>query len=213
MGSVGGWVDALFEWQCVDEDSSVYWLCETFSLALSGVKLLFGWLIKSVFIMVYLAIYKNIILFLYSPVIAYLVEVVEQKDKGIEAPFIMEQFIKDTVRGIVIALRNLLLEGACVIALLVMAVVPVVNLFQPILLWLVSAYFLGFSMMDYSLERKRLNARSSVDYIKKHKSLATGIGAVFQLMYLVPFVGWMFAPTYSAVAAYFAVEELEKMNE
>jgi hypothetical protein len=42
--------------------------------------------------------------------------------------------------------------------------------------------------------------------------MATGIGTIFQLMYFIPIVGWMFAPTYSAVAAYFAVEELERIE-
>jgi hypothetical protein len=42
--------------------------------------------------------------------------------------------------------------------------------------------------------------------------LATGIGSVFQLVFLIPFLGWMFAPTYSVVAAYFAVEELENIE-
>jgi TRAP-type mannitol/chloroaromatic compound transport system permease small subunit len=57
-----------------------------------------------------------------------------------------------------------------------------------------------------------MNVRESIIYSKKHKSLATGIGSVFQLVFLIPFLGWMFAPTYSVVAAYFAVEELENIE-
>ena len=67
-------------------------------------------------------------------------------------------------------------------------------------------------MMDYSLERKQLTAKSSVDYIKSNKSMAMGIGSVFQLMCFVPVIGWMFAPTYAAVAAYFSIEELERIK-
>ena len=123
----------------------------------------------------------------------------------------MEQFIKETVRGVILAARGLMVEGVVVIVLFVSAFIPVVNLVQPILLWFVSAYFFGVSMVDYSLEKKGLNVSESIIYNKKHKSLATGIGSVFQLVFLIPFVGWMIAPTYSAIAAYFAVEELEKI--
>lgn len=211
--NVSFWVDSIFEWTCpVENTNEVDTLCAFLVYALGLLKFLMGWLVKSIFIMLWLMIYKNFILILYSPVIAYLVEVVDQKNKGVELPFNWEQFLKDTVRGVVIAIRNFVLESVCFIALLILAVVPVIQLFQPILMWVVSAYFLGFSMMDYSLERKRLNARNSIGYIKQHKSMATGIGSVFQLMYLVPIIGWMFAPTYSAVAAYFAVEELEKFE-
>lgn len=212
-GNVSIWVDSIFEWTCpVEGENEVNTFCAILVYALGIVKFLMGWLVKSVFVMLWLMIYKNFILFLYSPVIAYLVEVVDQRNKGVDLPFNWEQFLKDTVRGIVIATRNVILESVCFIALLILAMVPVINLVQPILMWMVSAYFLGFSMMDYSLERKRLNAKGSINYIKQHKSMATGIGSVFQLMYLVPIVGWMFAPTYSAVAAYFAVEELGKFE-
>ena len=67
--------------------------------------------------------------------------------------------------------------------------------------------------MDYSLEIKQLNTRNSVDYIKRNKSMATSIGTVFQLLYFIPIVGWMFAPTYGAVTAYFAIEEIERLKD
>tara|TARA_B110000211_G_C14021039_1_gene527692 strand:- start:384 stop:1169 length:786 start_codon:yes stop_codon:yes gene_type:complete len=213
MSNIGDWVDSFFKWECSEEGGGLYILCLAFSITLGAMKCLLGWLVKSIFIMLYLTVYKNIILLLYSPVIAYLIEVVDQKNKGIDLPFSLQQFIQDTVRAIRIAIRNILLEGICVFVILLMALVPLINLFQPILLWLVSAYFLGFSMMDYSLERKRLNAQNSIDYIKRNKSMATGIGTVFQLMYFVPIIGWMFAPTYAATAAYFAIEELERIED
>jgi CysZ protein len=159
---------------------------------------------------VYLFIYKSIILLLYSPVLAYLIEVVEKKHKEIDTPFKLEQFLKDTVRGIVLATRGILLEGLIIIALFILAFVPIINIIQPILMWLVSSYFLGVSMLDYALERKGLNVKESIIYSKQNKSLASSIGSVFQLVFLIPAIGWMVAPTYSAVAAYFAVDELDK---
>ena len=50
----------------------------------------------------------------------------------------------------------------------------------------------------------------SIIYSKQNKSLASSIGSVFQLVFFIPAIGWMLAPTYSAIAAYFAVDELDK---
>lgn len=206
-GEISDWVTELLSGDC--SDSSFGFFCDFFQ-TFSGLLVFFlRWVFYAAFIGVYLFIYKNLILFLYSPVLAYLIEIVDKKHRGIDTPFSLEQFLKDTVRGLILAIRALLMEGLVVLALFVMAFVPVINLVQPVLMWLVSAYFLGVSMMDYTLERKGMNVRESIIYSKKHKSLATGIGSVFQLVFLVPFVGWMIAPTYAAVAAYFAVEELD----
>lgn len=202
------WVDGIFSFDC--GDGILGWFCSLFSFLTSFLEYFIRWILYTALIGVYLFVYKSIILLLYSPVLAYLIEVVDKKHRGIDTPFKLEQFLKDTVRGIVLATRGILLEGFVVIALLIMAFVPIINIIQPILMWLVSSYFLGVSMLDYALERKGLNVKESIIYSKKNKSLASGIGSVFQLVFLVPAIGWMVAPTYSAVAAYFAVEELDK---
>ena len=126
--------------------------------------------------------------------------------------FYLQQFINDIVRRMKLALRNTLLELLCVVLILLITLIPIINLFQPIIFWMLSAYFIGFSMMNYSLEIRQLTVKSSVSYIKRNKSIATGIGSVFQLMYFVPIIGWMFAPRYAAVAAYFTIEELERLK-
>tara|TARA_X000000368_G_scaffold409687_1_gene392051 strand:+ start:1023 stop:1808 length:786 start_codon:yes stop_codon:yes gene_type:complete len=211
--NVGYYVDYFFNLECGSEEGFMSLYCMVFSGTVVVIKYLIGWLVKSIFIILYLLIYKNIILLIYSPVIAFLIEKVDQKNNGVDLPFSMQQFIKDTVRGIRIALRNVFLEFVCVVFILLITIIPLVNILQPFLLWLVSAYFLGFSLMDYSLERKQLNTRNSVDYIKRNKSMATSIGTVFQLLYFIPIVGWMIAPTYGAVTAYFAIEEIERLKD
>lgn len=201
------WVASIFETECgVGYLGSI---CNWFA-DYSGI---FKWILSKlfyiIFLGVYLYVYKSFILVIYSPVLAYLIEVIDKLHKGNEVPFNLQQFIKDTVRGVMLALRALIFEGLFILLLILLAFIPVVNLIQPILMWLVGAYFLGTSMMDYSLERKGYSVKDSVQYNKSNKSLAFGLGSVFQLLFLIPFVGWMIAPTYSAVAAYFAVDKLE----
>ena len=212
LDGVSGWVSGFFDLECSDQEGFLGLLCQFVSYSSGVFEFFFKFFLYTAFIGVYLYLYKNLVLFIYSPVLAYLIEIVEEKHKGVNSPFSMEQFIKETVRGLVLALRGLIIEGIVVFLLLLMMFVPIINLVQPLLMWLVGAYFLGVSMIDYSLERKGYNIRDSINYSKKHKSLAIGVGSVFQLVFIVPFVGWMIAPTYTAVAAYFAVEQLDKLK-
>lgn len=206
IDSVASWIQGMFEFNC---DSTYFpWLCSALSAVSGLVKFFAKWFLHIAFIGLYLSIYKSLLLILYSPVLAYLVDVLNKKHNGVNEPFRMEQFIKDTVRGVALAVRGLFLEVGAVLLLFILAFIPVVNLIQPILLWFVSAYFLGVSMLDYTLEKRGMNVKESVAYTKKHKTLAAAIGSVFQLIFLIPFLGWMIAPTYSVIAAYFAVEEL-----
>ena len=206
--SITEWVDGIFSFDC--DDSFLGWFCSIFSFLTNFLEYFIRLMLYTALIGVYLFIYKSIILLLYSPVLAYLIEVVDKKHKGIDTPFKLEQFLKDSVRGIVLATRGILLEGLIIIALIIMAFVPIINIIQPILMWLVSSYFLGVSMLDYALERKGLNVKESIIYSKQNKSLASSIGSVFQLVFFILAIVWMLAPTYSVVAAYFAVDELDK---
>lgn len=207
VDSVAIWVKELLNLNC--KNTYLPWLCVAFTGTYGLIEFFFKWFLYVAFIGLYLSVYKSILLIIYSPVLAYLIDILHQKYTGCDEPFRMEQFIKDTVRGIVLAIRGLFTEGLAVLVLFLIAFLPIINVIQPILLWFVSAYFLGVSMMDYTLEKKGMNVRESVKYSRNNKSLIMGIGSVFQFIFLIPFLGWMFAPPYSAIAAYFAVEELE----
>ena len=206
IDNVANWINGMFEFNC--EDAYLPWLCSAISVAAGLLQFFVKWFLHIAFIGLYLSVYKSILLILYSPVLAYLVDILDKKHKGLNEPFRMEQFIRDTVRGVVLAIRGFFLEGGAIFILFLLALIPIVNLIQPILFWFVSAYFLGVSMLDYTLEKRGMNVKESINYTKKNKSLAAAIGSVFQLIFLIPFLGWMIAPTYSVIAAYFAVEEL-----
>jgi len=206
ISSVETWIKGIFEFSC--QDAYIPWLCSVLSVSTVLLNFLVKWFLHIAFIGLYLSIYKSILLVIYSPVLAYLVDILEKKYRGVKEPFRMEQFIKDVVRGIVLAIRGLFLEGVAVLGLFLLALIPIVNLIQPIIIWFLSAYFLGVSMLDYTLEKKGMNIKESIIYTKKNKSLAFGIGTIFQLIFLIPFLGWMIAPTYSVIAAYFAVDKL-----
>lgn len=155
------------------------------------------WLIMMFF---YFSLFKYIWLILGSPIFAYLSEKTESIIEGREYPFVLSQFIKDAWRGVRMALRNTLWQTVYVVSILLLSFVPLIGWIAPLIALFIECYYYGFSMLDYSFERNKMNMHQSIDYISRHKGLAIGNGIVFYLMHAVLFVGWIFAPAYAVIA-------------
>ena len=187
-----------------------------FMLLKTGVKDWFqkmqnGWLswfiifaqimLHMVLMLFYFSLFKYLFLIIGSPLFAYLSEKTEAIMEGKDFPFSFTQLIKDIVRGIRIALRNMLWQTVYAISIFILAFIPVIGWITPLIALMVECYYLGFSMLDYSCERHKLSTSQSIAFIGKHKGLAIGNGMIFYLMHLVPFLGWVLAPGYAVIAA------------
>lgn len=165
------------------------------------------WLVLMLF---YFSLFKYLWLIVGSPVFAYLSEkteaIIEQRDY----PFSLPQLMKDIVRGIAIALRNTLWQTVYTVSILLLSFVPIAGWITPLLALLIECYYYGFSMLDYSCERRRMTAAESIFYISNHKGLAIGNGMVFYLMHIVPVIGWVLAPAYAVVAATLSMIEVKE---
>lgn len=173
--------------------------------ALSGVML---WIAQMLF---YFSLFKYIWLVLGSPVFAYLSEKTASIIEGKEFEFNSKQYIKDIVRGIKIALRNCLWQSVYMISILLLSLIPIAGWLTPLLALLVECYYYGFSMLDYSFERKKFTASESIYFIGNHKGLAVGNGIMFYLIQVIPFFGWILAPAYSVVAATLSLHEVKEL--
>lgn len=149
----------------------------------------------------YFSLFKYIWLILGSPIFSWLSEKTSSIIEGREEPFNMKQFLKDIARGTRLALRNTLWQTVYTISILLLSFVPVIGWATPILALFVECYYYGFSMLDYSCERKKMGVSKSIEYVGKHKGLAIGNGLVFYLMHGLIVVGWVLAPAYAVVAA------------
>jgi len=175
----------------------------------------FGFTFGLIFFFIYNIIYKYILLIILSPVLAYLSERIEEVKSMKTFPFDFGQLLKDILRGILIALRNLFIELGVILLCTLIAWLPGVGWLFGILLapflYILASYFLGFSMMDYTCERHRMKISQSTRFIRKHKGIAIGNGIVFNLLLLIPFVGISIGPILSVTAATLA--SLEAMEE
>ncbi|MCH8904386.1 MAG: EI24 domain-containing protein [Bacteroidetes bacterium] len=169
-------------------------------------------LVGVMIILLYLTTYKYIILMIMAPVFAYLSEVTQQRLTGQEYPFNAKQMLNDIIRGILINLRNLVLEIFWIISIFVFSFIPIIGLLGPFILIVVQSYFLGFSVIDFYMERERLSVKQSVRFMRKHKGFAIGIGMVFYFLLLIPVLGWFATPIYSTIAATVGANKL-RSNE
>lgn len=153
---------------------------------------------------------KYVTLILMSPVMAFLSEKTEQILVGKEYPFDREQFLKDIWRGILLAIRNFFVEMSLVLliwlATFIIGSIPLVNALMivitpasVILIFLIGAYFYGFSTIDYVNERRKLNMSQSIQFVRKNKWLAIGNGALFIIFISIPVIGAYLGPIFATI--------------
>ena len=175
---------------------------------------IFGQIVVQLILMLfYFSWFKYLFLIIGSPLFAYLSEKTEAIQSNSEFPFSLKRFFADILRGVSIALRNTLWQTVYTVSILLLALVPVLGWITPLLALFIECYYLGFSMLDYTNERRELSASQSIDFITRHKGLAIGNGIVFYLMHALPLVGWVLAPGYAVVAATLSLQTSDKNNQ
>jgi CysZ protein len=98
------------------------------------------------------------------------------------------------------------------LALLIVSLIPLVGWITPLVVFFLDCYYMGFSMLDYSSERNKLDVNASIDLIGHHRGLAIGNGMVFYLFHFVPIIGWLFAPSYAVIAATLSLHKAKETN-
>lgn len=174
-----------------------------FLFTIGGVML---WLIL---MLLYFSLFKYIWLIVGSPVFSYLSEKTASVIEGKNYTFSLMKFFADLWRGIVMAVRNAFWQIIYIITIIFVSLFPVIGWITPLLAIIVECYYYGFSMLDYTCERKGMSQSKSIDFISTHKGLAIGNGIVFYLMHLIPVIGWIFAPAYAVIAATISMHEAE----
>ncbi len=164
------------------------------------------WLIL---MLLYFSLFKYIWLIEGSPVFSYLSEKTASVIEGKNYTFSLMKFFADLWRGILMALRNAFWQIIYIITIIFVSLFPVIGWITPLLAIIVECYYYGFSMLDYTCERKGMSQSKSIDFISTHKGLAIGNGIVFYLMHLIPVIGWIFAPAYAVIAATISMHEAE----
>lgn len=145
---------------------------------------------------------KYVVLVFLSPLLAYASERTAELLTGTHIPFHWARWLREMLRGMVMALRNGALEiGITVLAWAATLFLPLFAPVTALLLWVVSCWFYGFSMFDYIHERKGLGLRASVRAAHQQRGAVLANGMLFNLLMKVPVLGMMTAPLLAAVGA------------
>ena len=156
--------------------------------------------------------YQPFILVLFSPILGYLSEITENYIYNqVSAPFNFKNLLKDIFRSLIINIRNIIKMLFFIILGWFCILIPVIGpIISSFLILMIQAFYNGFSLTDYTLERKRFSVKQSIIFIEENRAVTTGIGLGFMLMMFVPVLGWVTAPAYGTVAA--TIAALEKIN-
>jgi CysZ protein len=177
------------------------WLDRQQSSVLNFLFILGEYIVRLVLMFFYFSLFKYIFLIIGSPLFAYLSEKTEAIIEGRDFPFSFAQLMKDSIRGIRLALRNTLWQTVYTVSILLLSLFPLVGWITPMISLFLECYYYGFSMLDYSCERHKMSPSESITFIARHRGLAIGNGLVFYLMHALPIIGWILAPAYAVVAA------------
>ncbi|MFB6457564.1 EI24 domain-containing protein [Chitinophaga sp. Hz27] len=177
------------------------WIADLESSWISFLYILIEWAVTIIFLFWYLSIFKYLFLILGSPIFSWLSEKTEAILEHREFPFSWKQLFSDMLRGIKMSCRNMVYQTGAILILLVVSFIPIVGWITPMIGFFIECYFYGFSMMDYSCERHRLNMSQSITFIRQHRGMALGNGLVFCLFMMIPVLGWVLAPSYAVIAA------------
>ena len=168
--------------------------------------------LQLVLILFYFSWFKYLFLIIGSPLFAYLSEKTEAINLSKEYSFSLKGYLSDVARGIKIALRNMLWQTVYILSILILALIPVIGWVTPLLALFIECFYFGFSMLDYTSDRKGFSSAQSIDFINRHKGFAIGNGMIFYMMHLLPVAGWIFAPGYAVIAATLSLQAPEKHN-
>jgi CysZ protein len=169
------------------------------------------WLGKLLLLLMAVSLNKYIILIVLPPILVKISEKTERIVTGNTYKFSAAQFWKDIKRSVRIVLDNFAWEaGLILVGMIIFAIFNVPAIVTPIYIFFVGIYFYGFSMMDYTSERRRLNIIDSKKFIRKHAGMAVGIGLVYSSMivFLKVDFGWfpgVFGGAWLDVKLYFGV--------
>lgn len=173
--------------------------------------LIFGQLaLQLILLLFYFSLFKYLYLILGAPFFSVLSEKSENILLKKTYSFSQNNLLAHCMRGMQIALRNLLWQTVYLLAILLLTLIPVIGWITPLFALIIECYYLGFSMLDYTNERHNLSVWEGFTFVNHHKGLAIGNGLGFYLFLAVPVAGWILAPGYAVIAATLSLHQDEK---
>lgn len=154
-----------------------------------------------------------VVLIVLVPLLSFLSLRTEKILTGNRYKFSLKQLQNDITRAMNIAFRNMFRQILLIALWLVLAlIIEPLSTFTPVVIFCIGFYYYGFSLLDYTQERRRLNMKESIVFIKKNAGMAIAIGAIFSIIFKLPteygqVAGAILAPILGIIAGTIAMHK------
>jgi len=131
---------------------------------------------------------RYIVIILISPVLSTISQRTEKILTGNKYKFNLSQLVKDIIRAVKLAFRNIVYEFSFIviviftfwiISMIFKDHIIIISMIEKLIIMMIAFYYYGFAFLDYTLERMRFSVEDSVKYMRRHRGLAISIGIVF----------------------------------
>ncbi|MCG8603093.1 MAG: EI24 domain-containing protein [Verrucomicrobiales bacterium] len=196
-GKFTGWMDGLIRapWEWLD--TTINWTLAVLAFLILIAGFFFA--------------HKHIVLILLAPFLGTIAEETMKAIKGKDFVKTDLGFGPALARGAKINLRYITREIFTNLIFLACGLIPLIgSAVSAFGTFFTQARFLGYGLVDFPLENRGLSVEESDAFVRERTGLSVGIGGGYMLLMAIPFVGWMFAPTFGTVAGTIrAIEELD----
>jgi CysZ protein len=160
-----------------------------------------------IFVILAAKLNKYLVLILLSPMNTLVATRAEYVLSGNTYKFSVQQFVSDVFRGVNFALRNLITQFFVVLLWIVLTLVfPFLDAFTFWVMFIIGGYFYGASLLDYTLEKRKISMEKSYAFIIKNSGITLSIGLLFSALFFTPF-GILLAPLSGVVAGTVALHK------
>ena len=131
----------------------------------------------------------------------------KDSDAGLDA------FLGAQKRMIKVVIRSWIMEMiATVLIKIFFGIFGFIDLLQPVVIFLVQGYYLGFAVVDNYHEQFGLSIKESAEEMRRYAGVALAVGIFLQLAFAIPVAGTLGGPVIATVAATLAMYELSDLH-
>ncbi len=156
-----------------------------------------------------------VILILLSPINTMVSAKTEYMLNGQKTTAGCAQFFNEMFRMVWLSLIAICLEFGLLFLIYIFSWFFPLGIVSIILTTTISSFFMGFAFFDYSLERHQINIGGSLGFAFKKPLYVLLSGAIFNLIYFIPFVGVVLAPifvTMVSTVVFYQIKQKSKLN-
>jgi CysZ protein len=139
-------------------------------------------------------LFEFVVLTLFSPIMSMLSEHVDNIFTEDEPNFSVTRFVRDLLRTLGILITGFIFSSLIIVIWYLFAWIGDLSVITPYIIFVLKAFFIGFSFFDYCLERDQISIVKSWRYAINRPITMLSIGGIFSLIFAIPILGVMLAP-------------------